>query len=53
MQLCWTAGEELERATADRFIEFFQQYPDAEYFMFGQEDNLCNCNCADCRSTME
>ncbi len=53
MQLCWTAGEELERATADRFIEFFQQYPDAEYFMFGQEDNLSNCSCEDCRLTME
>lgn len=52
MQLCWTAGEELERAVANRFIEFFQQYPDAEYFMFGQEDNLSNCNCDDCTAMM-
>ncbi len=52
LQLCWTAGEELERVTAERFIEFFQQYPDAEFFMFGQEDNVSTCDCERCRTAM-
>ena len=53
MQLCWTAGEELERVVAERFIEFFQAYPDADYFMFGQEDNMSNCECEDCKKAMQ
>ncbi len=48
IQLCWTGGEVLERVTANRFIEYFQQYPDAEYFMFGQEDNISYCDCDRC-----
>ena len=46
-QLCWSAGEELETYVANKFIKFFQDYPDATYFMFGQEDNqnyFCNCD---------
>lgn len=52
MQLCWTGGEVLETVTANRFIEYFQQYPDAEYFMFGQEDNISYCTCARCVEAM-
>ena len=52
MQLCWTGGEVLETVTANRFIEYFQQYPDAEYFMFGQEDNISYCTCARCVAAM-
>ena len=52
-QLCWTGGETLERVTAERFIEYFQQYPDAEYFMFGQEDNISYCSCERCLVAMD
>lgn len=52
MQLCWTGGELLETVTANRFIEYFQQYPDAEYFMFGQEDNISYCDCPRCITAM-
>ena len=53
MQLCWTGGEALEKVTANRFIEFFKAYPDAEYFMFGQEDNISYCDCDRCVQAME
>ena len=53
-QLCWSAGESLEQYVADRFIYFFQKYPDATYFMFGQEDNSdCFCHCDKCMKAME
>jgi hypothetical protein len=52
LQLCWTGGEVLETVTANRFIEYFQQYPDAEYFMFGQEDNMSYCDCERCVQAM-
>ena len=52
-QLCWSAGESLEEYVANRFIEFFQRYPDATYFMFGQEDNTeCFCHCEKCEKAM-
>ena len=52
-QLCWSAGEELEEYVANRFIQFFQRYPDATYFMFGQEDNTdCFCHCEKCERAM-
>ena len=48
-QLCWSAGEELEDYVAKRFIQYFQNYPDATYFMFGQEDNsTAFCRCERC-----
>ncbi|MBE7078377.1 MAG: DUF4838 domain-containing protein [Clostridiales bacterium] len=50
LQLCWSGGEVLETVAAEKFIELFQQYPDAEYFMFGQEDNLSTCSCEKCES---
>jgi hypothetical protein len=53
IQLCWTGGETLERVTANRFIQFFQQYPDAEYFMFGQEDSISYCDCERCQKAMQ
>lgn len=53
LQLCWTGGEVLETVTANRFIEYFQQYPDAEYFMFGQEDNMSYCDCERCVQAMK
>ena len=52
-QLCWSAGEELEEYVANRFIHFFQKYPDATYFMFGQEDNNTSfCHCEKCQRAM-
>lgn len=53
-QLCWSAGESLEEYVANRFIYFFEKYPDATYFMFGQEDNsLAFCKCDKCRKAMQ
>lgn len=52
-QLCWSAGEELERYVADRFIYFIQKYPKATYFMFGQEDNKYSCDCDRCLAKQE
>lgn len=52
IQLCWTGGEVLETVTADKFIYYFQKYPDAEYFMFGQEDSISYCDCARCVQAM-
>ena len=48
LQLCWTAGADLERVAAEKFIEYFQMYPNAQYFMFGQEDNISSCRCESC-----
>lgn len=53
VQLCYTGGEKLVKAVADRFIEFFIAYPNAMYFMFGQEDNANFCTCQRCLSAME
>lgn len=45
-QLCWAAGPELEQAFAESLIEWIKAYPDAKFFMLGQEDttNLCSCD---------
>ena len=52
-QLCWSAGDSLETYVANRFIEYFQQYKDATYFMFGQEDNSdMFCKCQRCQNAM-
>ncbi|MBR4377410.1 MAG: DUF4838 domain-containing protein [Bacilli bacterium] len=52
-QLCWSAGESLEDYVYKRFIHFFEKYPDATYFMFGQEDNSdCFCHCEKCEKAM-
>ena len=49
-QLCWTGGEELEDYVAKRFEEYFVKYPNATYFMFGQEDNSnAFCKCERCQ----
>lgn len=52
-QLCWSAGDSLETYVANRFIKYFQDYKDATYFMFGQEDNAnMFCNCDRCKKHM-
>ena len=53
LQLCWSAGPDLERVAAEKFIEYFKMYPDAQYFMFGQEDNMTTCQCESCIAAME
>ncbi|MBO6280312.1 MAG: DUF4838 domain-containing protein [Bacilli bacterium] len=53
-QLCWTAGEEAQEYVANRFIELLKIYPDAVYFMFGQDDNADGfCDCERCQHAME
>lgn len=53
-QLCWSAGEELEEYVANKFIKYFQDYRDATYFMFGQEDNANHfCDCDRCKHAIE
>ena len=52
-QLCYTGGEVLERVIAQRFIDYFLQFPDATYFMFGQEDVIGHCECDRCKQAME
>ena len=53
-QLCWSAGESLENYVAERFEYFFEKYPDATYFMFGQEDNSNHfCHCDKCTRAMQ
>ena len=51
-QLCYTGGELLEKVVAQRFIDYFKQYPDATYFMFGQEDVISHCECDRCKQAM-
>ena len=52
-QLCWSAGESLVEYVAYRFTQYFQQYPEATYFMFGQEDNhVAFCRCEKCVKAM-
>lgn len=51
-QLCYTGGEVLERVVAERFVDYFQQYPEATYFMFGQQDVVGHCECERCKQAM-
>lgn len=57
-QLCWTAGgdatsyELLVKTTANRFADFFTQLPEADNFMFGQEDSLSYCTCKGCQKAL-
>lgn len=45
-QLCWAAGDEMEKAFAANLIEKIKENTTATYFMLGQEDttNLCSCD---------
>ena len=52
-QLCYSGGPVLEKAIAEKFIEYFKTYPDATYFMFGQEDVISHCECDRCRQAMK
>ena len=51
-QLCYTGGEVMERVLAERFVDYFKQFPDARYFMFGQEDIVGHCDCDRCAQAM-
>lgn len=51
-QLCWSAGDELETAFANRLIELIQENPEAVYFMLGQEDATKVCNCEKCQANI-
>ena len=51
-QLCYTGGEVMERVLAQRFVDYFKQFPDARYFMFGQEDVIGHCDCERCAQAM-
>ncbi len=52
-QLCWSAGAEMEKAVANKLIEYIEKYPDGEYIMLGQEDNTEYCSCSRCIKKME
>lgn len=55
-QLCWSSfltSPEFVDAIAKKFIYYFQEYPDAIYFMFGQEDNKTPCQCDRCVKEIE
>lgn len=47
-QLCWSAGDEMETAFANRLIEIIKSKPKATYFMLGQEDTTNICGCSKC-----
>lgn len=48
-QLCWTAGEEMERQAAkDIFDYIVKEQIDKQYFHLGQADNSNFCTCARC-----
>ena len=47
-QLCYTGGEKLVKMVANAMIEKIKAYPDATYFMFGQQDNSSFCTCSRC-----
>ena len=51
-QLCWTAGEEMEREFAQQLYYEIVNNPYSEYFHFGQEDNEYFCNCSRCSEAM-
>lgn len=49
-QLCWSAGDDLVDYVAKRFTDYFIAFPNATYFMFGQEDNQTSfCKCERCK----
>lgn len=52
-QLCWTAGEEMENEFARVFYDrWIAAFPNATYFMLGQEDNEMYCSCERCRQAI-
>ena len=51
-QICYTGGEVMERVLAQRFVDYFIQFPEASYFMFGQEDVIGHCECDRCKQAM-
>ena len=60
-QLCWSSfdvvgeqsnGKTASEAVAERYIQLFNLYPNAAYFMFGQEDVTSFCTCDRCQQMM-
>lgn len=51
-QLCWTAGEDMEKTFAQRLYSVIVNNPYSEYFHFGQEDNEYFCTCTRCQEAM-
>ena len=50
-QLCWS-NMEMRDAFVARMIEAYQEYPDALYFMMGQEDMGPMCDCSSCKKAI-
>ncbi len=51
-QLCYTGGEEMEQEMAKVLYEYIKLYPNATYFMLGQEDTKSYCWCDRCKAAM-
>lgn len=47
-QLCWSAGDEMETAFAEKMIESIQNSPEGIYFMYAQQDVNHSCSCDKC-----
>lgn len=47
-QLCYTGGADMEKEMATVLYEYIKAYPNATYFMLGQEDNKGYCTCERC-----
>ena len=52
-QLCWTAGEDMEKTFARRLYSVIVNNPYSEYFHFGQEDSEYFCACERCQAAMD
>lgn len=52
-QLCWTAGEELEKQAAEDLWNNITNNPDKIYFQLGQADNANFCTCNRCTEAKE
>lgn len=52
-QLCWTGGAEMEMETAKiLYNDYIKKYPNAVYFMLGQEDTKAYCWCDRCQEAL-
>ena len=52
-QLCWTAGEEMEKQAAQDIYNNIQANPDKLYFQIGQADNTKFCTCSRCLAAID
>ena len=53
MQLCWSAGAEMEKAFANELIQIIEATPDESIFHLFQEDQLGFCTCEKCMENLE